>query len=490
MSSRTYSASRPRSADQVSKRAGQLLVFCTSGVVLVLEILAGRLMAPYVGVSIETFTGIIGTILAGIALGSAVGGMLADRHPPERLIGPALVIGGLASWASLPVVSIVGPGSSSESSAIVALAFLAFFAPAAVLSAVSPMVAKLMVRDLAATGTVVGGLSAAGTLGALVGTFLTGFVLVSRFATRPMVLAVGLAMVLLGVLLTLRLGAGTRPSVALLIGGLVLFGWALTADDRCEFESAYVCGSVEVDPDDSSVRTLVLDSAHHATVDLDDPAYLGFRYTRLLAGILTAVEPGPLATLHIGGGGFSFPRYIAATRPGSSSLVLEIDPLLIDIGRDELGLVTDALLEVRVGDARLALPDLESDAYDLVVGDAFNGTSVPWHLTTSEFVAELARVLRPGGVYAMNLIDGGPNRFARATAATLQLHFEHVAVIEPPGGIDATPRNQLMLASQQPLLGFSIAPDDGELVESLEAFIDGQRPLTDDFAPADQLATR
>jgi spermidine synthase len=474
----------------VTKRAALLLVFCTSGAVLVLEILAGRLMAPYVGVSIETFTGIIGTILAGIALGSAVGGKLADRHPPERLIGPTLVIGGLASWASLPVVSTVGPGSSSESGAIVALAFLAFFAPAAALSAVSPMVAKLMVRDLAATGTVVGGLSAAGTLGALVGTFLTGFVLVTRFATRPMVLAVGLAMVLLGVLLTLRLGGQTRPSLTLLASGLVLFGWAAASDDRCEFESAYVCGSVEIDAETSSVRTLVLDSAHHATVDLDDPTYLGFRYTRLFGELLSGLEPGPIDALHIGGGGFSFPRYIAAVRPGSTNLVLEIDPVLVDIGRRELGLVTDERLRVETGDARLALPHLDTRSYDLIIGDAFNGTSVPWHLTTSEFVAELARVLRPDGVYAMNVIDGGPNRFARAAAATLQLHFDHVAVIAPPGGVLSTPRNQLMLASNEPLPAFPIDPDDGQLVTSIDAFIDDQHPLTDDFAPADQLARR
>ncbi len=82
----------------MSRRYAQVLVFVTSGAVLVLEILAGRLMAPYVGVSLETFTGIIGTVLAGIALGAAVGGRLADRYDPQRLIGPALMLGGVASW--------------------------------------------------------------------------------------------------------------------------------------------------------------------------------------------------------------------------------------------------------------------------------------------------------------------------------------------------------------------------------------------------------
>ena len=78
----------------MSETRARILVFCTSAAVLVLEILAGRLMAPYVGVSLETFTAIIGTILAGIAAGSAIGGRLADRYDPELMIGPALALGG------------------------------------------------------------------------------------------------------------------------------------------------------------------------------------------------------------------------------------------------------------------------------------------------------------------------------------------------------------------------------------------------------------
>ena len=89
--------------DAVGWRAGAL-VFATSGAVLTLEIIAGRLMAPYVGVSIETFTGIIGTVLAGIAVGAAIGGWLADRRDPRLLDRPPLVIGGALCWLSLPIV--------------------------------------------------------------------------------------------------------------------------------------------------------------------------------------------------------------------------------------------------------------------------------------------------------------------------------------------------------------------------------------------------
>ena len=474
----------------MGERAAQALVFFTSAAILVIEILAGRLMAPYVGVSIETFTGIIGVILAGIALGNAAGGMLADRHAPHRLLGPALSIGGLLAWASLPIVSFVGPNTSPGSAGIIVLAGLAFFAPAAVLSTVSPMVAKLAVSDLERTGTVVGGLSAAGTVGALVGTFVTGFVLVVTFATRPVIIALGLVLVVSGAVLSVRFGGGRRPSASLVLLAVLLLGAGIAADDRCGFESAYTCGRVRVDAQDPSIRILELDGVSHSSIDLDDPTNLGFRYIRLFAAVMSEMPAGPLDVLHVGGGGFSMPQYVAAVRPGSSSLVLEIDPELVEVAERELGLVTSDSLRIQTGDARIALDDLDAGSRDLVIGDAFSGASVPWHLTTSEVVAEIDRILRRDGVYVMNVIDAAPNRFARAMAATLSLHFDHVGVLLPADGIEGYKRNQVLVASDAPLPPATPDADDGVWAPDIAAFIDGQRHLTDDFAPADQLATR
>ncbi len=141
-----------------------VLVTGTSGAVLVLEILAGRLLAPYVGVNLETYTAIIGTILAGIALGARVGGSLADRHDPRRLIPVMLVLGGALSVASLPVVRLLGgnAGANSVGMPSVLLAAVGFLPSAAVLSAIPPAVVKLQLRDLDRTGDVVGRLSAWG----------------------------------------------------------------------------------------------------------------------------------------------------------------------------------------------------------------------------------------------------------------------------------------------------------------------------------------
>jgi MFS family permease len=470
-----------------------VVVFGTSAAVLVLEIIAGRLMAPYVGISLETFTGIIGTVLAGIAVGSAVGGVVADRRDPRALIGPALIVGGGLAWLSVPIILGLGPHVGGNSPvAIVLLTASAFFLPVAVLSAVSPMVAKLRLASLTETGTVVGGLSAAGTAGALVGTFITGFVLVAAIPSRTIVIVVGAALIACGIGATWLLRRRPPAVAGVLIAFFVLWTGVNvgTAKSTCEHETAYYCVRVEVSAKDPFGRDLYLDRLRHAYVNLQDPKDLDVRYVRLFADIAAAMPSGPLGALHIGGGGFSFPRYLEAVRPGTKNLVLEIDGELVQIAKRELGLVESKDLRVDVGDARLALGKLPARSYDLIAGDAFAGESVPWHLTTTEVIQELNRVLRPGGIVMMNVIDGDHSRFARAELATLAATFRYVGVILPAGGVPKdSPVNQVLIASQAPLPKLEIDPVDGQLVagRAVREYIDHARKLTDDYAPVDQL---
>lgn len=469
-----------------------VMVFGTSAAVLVLEIIAGRLMAPYVGISLETFTGIIGTVLAGIAAGAAIGGVVADRRDPRGLIGPALIVGGALTWLSVPIVFALGPKVDNGPVAIVILTGSAFFLPVAVLSAISPMIAKLRLDRLSETGTVVGGLSAAGTAGALVGTFITGFVLVAAIPSRTIVIVVGAVLVAAGIVATWWLGRGLGAATAV---GLVLFvGWTglnvAWATSPCEHETAYYCVRIVVAAKDPDARDLYLDRLRHAYVNLDDPTDLDIRYVRLFADVVAPLRRGPLDALHIGGGGFSFPRYLDAIRPGTRNLVLEIDGELVAIAKRELGLVESKDLRVDVGDARLALGGLPGNSYDVVAGDAFAGEQVPWHLTTREVVDELDRLLRPGGIVVMNVIDGDQSRFARAELATLAAQFRHVAVILPAGGVPKdAPVNQVLIASQAPIPRLSIDPADGVLLRgsAVRRYIGGARELTDDYAPVDQL---
>ncbi len=497
--------------------AAGALTFFAAATVLVLEIAAGRLLAPYVGVSLNTYTGIIGVILAGIALGAWLGGRAADTYGPLTLLGPTLVVGGLASALAVPVVDLVGAvGLGDGIGAIVLLATLGFVAPAAMLSAVAPMVVRATISDVASSGTLVGRLSAIGTAGAITGTFLTGFVLLGALPTRAIIIGAGGLAVLVGAWLTWR-GRGpgrrgrtevTRSIGGALLGLVVVGGVAVAAPGPCERESAYYCIAVVEDPGRPTGRTLVLDRLRHAYVDLADPTHVEFGYLRSwLAALEDVIEThgDELDVLHIGGGGFTFPRWLDARSPGSSHTILELDPVVYDVARTELGFVPSATTDVRLGDARLSIRRLPDDAFDIAAGDAFGGLSVPWHLTTVEFVDEVDRVLRPDGRYVMNLIDGPGLRFALAETATLLDRFEHVAVIAPGSTLAALEGraaggggNVVLVASHVPLDLAAIearARRDGHPVRVLTgdaalALAGDVRPLTDDWAPVDQLIGR
>lgn len=472
-----------------------LVVFVASAAVLVLEIVAGRILAPYVGVSLQTFTGIIGTILAAIAVGAWTGGRLADRLDPVRLLGPVLLAGAVTAVLSPALVYVVGPSAGGESPAsIVLLAAIGFFLPAAVLSTVTPIAAKASLRTLDATGEVVGRLSAIGTAGALFGTFVTGFVLVAAIPSRPITWVVGFVLLVLGVVLSIPLGRWV------LLGALALFAVCAFGSSAiaapCDHETAYSCAVIRSYEDRPTTRALVLDTFVNSVVDVADPTFLSSRYAGVIDAVVGVVAPpGSLDIVYIGGGGYTLPRFYEATR-GATATVLELDAELPGIAERELGLVAGPWLTTDVGDARLGIRHYAGASFDLAIGDAFSGRSVPWHLTTVEFIDDVESTLGDGGAYVMNVIDHPPLRFVRAALATIADEFAHVAVVAPRSYLEGERGgNFVLVGSDVAIDGGAIAavvPTDEVVLVDAEAraWTGDARILTDDFAPADQLLSR
>jgi MFS family permease len=466
------------------------VVFVASAAVLVLEILAGRILAPYVGVTLRSFTAVIGTVLAAIAFGAWAGGRVADARDPRLVLGPVMAAGGVLAILSPAVIDVIAPDwSGEEPLQIVGLAFLGFFAPAAVLSMVPPIAAKIALRTLEQAGTVVGSLSAVATTGALFGTFITGFVLIASLPSEPITWLVGGLLLAIGAALWLPQGRGAMLTLAVVAGGGVIL--SAFVSHPCQLETAYFCVDVRVDPARPSGRELILDTLRHSYVDLEDPTYLGSRYARAMAAVVAA-EGGAERALFVGGGGFTLPRYLRATY-GTESVVLELDERLVTLAEDELGLVPGDWLDVLTGDARLTMRRSDPAGFDVVIGDAFGGRSVPWHLTTAEFLTEVRSRLDADGFYVMNVIDYPPARFARAEVATLARVFTDVAVIAPPDVLDGRRGgNYVLVGSMQPLTG-GASFDDGEAMISgaaIAGFIGDAEVLRDSFAPVDQLLGR
>jgi spermidine synthase len=381
-----------------------------------------------------------------------------------------------------------------------------------VLGMVSPLVVKLALLNLERTGNTVGTIYAFSTAGSIVGTFLTGFWLISWLGTRHIVWLVA------GVLFLTGLAIGqfhrSRKGLAVPVAALVAFaavgqGWeAGRYRAACDVESNYYCIRIlETTQNGHAARTLMLDHLIHSYVVLDDPTVLDYGYEHAYATLtrIHATGRAPLNTLFIGGGGYTFPRYVAAVYPSATVDVIEIDPAVIGTAYDRLGLPRTPRIRSFNDDARTFLIEwADPQQYDIVFGDAFNDLSVPYHLTTVEFNRIIARRLKPDGIYLVNVIDkfeGG--EFLKAYANALRTSFPHVYVFGRGAAFQPFDRNTyVLMASKQPLdhVGLEaltaeesefsrITPlDDARLNDYLRS---GRAlTLTDDFAPVDQLLAR
>ena len=198
-------------------------------------------------------------------------------------------------------------------------------------------------------------------------------------------------------------------------------------------ESGYLA-VIEPDRWVSGGYMLVVDGTPQSHVNMDDPGQLSFEYVARIGHVIDQLGmPGePITAVHLGAGALTLPRYIHATRPGSRQQVIELERELVDLVRSELPLPRDAGIRVRYGDARAVLGRLPSGLLgtaDLVVVDIFSGARTPAHVTSLEFYREVAGLLAPNGVMAINIADGPGLRYARSQAATLAATLDETAVL-------------------------------------------------------------
>ncbi|MGE3286952.1 MAG: spermidine synthase [Pseudonocardia sp.] len=223
-------------------------------------------------------------------------------------------------------------------------------------------------------------------------------------------------------------------------------------------------GSAELvgDPDRPHSWTLLVDGTSQSHVDLDDPTHLEFEYARRLGHVLDTRPPGPLRVLHLGGGAWTLPRYVAATRPGSPQRIVELDAALAALVAARLP-AEELDGGIQVEDARTALEATVAGTVDAVVLDVFAGCRIPAHLTTAQCVRAAARALAPGGLYAANVADAVPLAFARGQVAAFAETFGHVAVVVAPSVLHGPRFGNLIL------LGSDVALPAADLVRRLAA---------------------
>lgn len=425
-----------------------IAVFLSSAAGLIIEIVAGRLIAPYVGMSLYTWTAIIAVVLAGLSAGHWVGGILAAPHvdPKKgaRRVSVALLLAALSSLAILVLIRTISGHLLSSGlaliPAIVILTTLLFFLPSFFVGIVSPILTKLAIDARPGEhGRIIGRMYALGTLGSIAGTLLSGYFFISWIGSIGTVIMVA---GLYGVLALAFAAADPLRLAALLIffgGTSGLYAWGSTVKaftSYCEVESDYFCIQVRDFSSQSGRESalMVLDHLAHSINDQADPGLLYSPYIHFVDEY-TKRRFGPTLppkAFFIGGGGFSLPRAWGSDYLGLAELtVAEIDPAVTYVARKFLWFKPETTgLEILHQDARLALQALAAEpTFDVIFGDAFHDISIPQHLVTREFHSEIKKRLRPDGFYVVNAVDlGADPRFLLSLTRTLKLDFAHVEI--------------------------------------------------------------
>ena len=270
--------------------------------------------------------------------------------------------------------------------------------------------------------------------------------------------------------------------------------------------------SVELvaDPGRPGSWTVLAEGFPQSHVDLDDPRHLEFEHMRRLGHIVDLAAPAgqPIRALHLGGGGLTLARYVAATRPGSPQLAVDNDAGLVQLVRQRLPLSQrrpGARIRVRVGDARAVLGSLRPGTFDVVIADLFAAGQTPAHLTSAEFTIAAARAMTEHGIFAVNVGDGPPLAHARERVATTRSVLPSACLIADPGVLRGRRFGNLVLAaSRDPLPVAELSrrcaadPFPGRVVHGadLDRFAAGARTISDASAtlspapPPDLFQTR
>jgi spermidine synthase len=483
----------------------------SGGVLLALEIVASRVIAPYFGNSVYVWGSLIGVFLAALSTGYYLGGRISTRWPSP---GPFLALVFLAGAATYPIphfsAAVLGQIAVRDfgprGNPLLASTVL-FFIPSALMATISPYAVRLRAKSVEGVGDVAGRLYALSTLGSIAGTLLAAFVLISTFGVRSIVQILGvteMGLAVLGLAWVRRAGAAAAAAAG--TAAVLLLSGSVPTDAASVIRARDTVYHRITVSDEGQIRYLRLDNYWQSARDRGDPLRTVFDYTDYLH-LPVLFDPGFRRVLFVGMGGGTAPTRFHHDYPNATIEVVEIDPAVVETARTLFGLPDDARLKVHVMDGRLWLRRA-TQQYDLVILDAYLIDTIPFHLATREFYQEVAARLAPGGVLASNVIGavrGSDSRLFRAIYKTLRSVFPQVYVFPVGGGEPQALRNIIVVSAEAPPLTPSEivaravgARRDG--LVSIEGFEHdaatlltrpvetGDVPvLTDDYAPTDAL---
>ncbi len=507
--------SRPDSAPPVSPYAPWLLgaiCFLAGASVMVIEITANRLLSPLFGNSVYTWTSLIGVILVSFSVGGYLGGWLTDKRADFSLLGWLLAGAAVMTMFIPGVHSIVGPwyqGAGLISGPLFVSLFV-FAIPGVLLGAISPASVRLFssLHQDSHVGYAAGTISMLGSLGSFVGTFLTGFFLLGAFGVKTIFLGTGVILFLLS--LVAFAIAGRKPLdqlpiwISALIAGAVGFTSDVQAKENVLFQHESFYHRVQVTEAGTGSfarRFLELDSTMEGGMEVATGGIV-LPYQEYWQVPKLRKDFKMERALFLGAGAFGMPEAVSKEWPAAEVDVVEIDPVVVEVGRKFFKLSEFPKVHAHADDARRFLNRQTGVKYDMIFGDAYNGVqAIPVHLASREFFQSVKEHLSEHGVFVMNIIsavEGRKSALLAGMLATLNEVFPKVEVCAV-GGRWADIQNVILIASAQdwePLfMNMNYIHGDWEDRLARGFVPDLRRPkggqvFTDDHNPVDAIIAR
>jgi predicted membrane-bound spermidine synthase len=433
--------------------------FLAGGSVMIIELAGNRILAPWFGNSLYTWTGLIGVILVSISAGYYLGGYLADRRPDYVVLSHLLTAAAILTILVPTVATALEELLASMGvvwGPVLATALL-FAVPGCLLAAVSPFAIRLisLLSEDKTVGVSAGTIGMVATLGSVVGTFGSGFVLIPHMGLRSLFITTGLILAVLSgagyLLFSARLKRRKRIAAIPLLAAALSAAYGFLVDPRSKtteilnlpakviFEQTTFYHRIQVaempvqDPETGQMIDtalfLKLDTTQEGSQFVRSPQDMVCPYQDYWQ-LVRLFSPELKRAVFLGGGAFTMPEAVVDAFPQATVDVVEIDPAVIEVGRkyfrvrqyERRGMTT------RADDARRFLRSA-APGYDVIFGDAYSGVGcVPAHLVTREFFQLVESRLNDRGIYIMNLLSAVEGRDAalfRSVARTLSTVFDH-----------------------------------------------------------------
>ena len=440
------------------------VVFTSGAAVMVFELIAPRLYAPFYGTSIFIWTNVIGVVMISLSLGYFLGGRIADKWPNKDSLFYALLSGGLAAYVVTITHDLVLLTTldifENEIFGSFVVSVLILFPLNFVLGMVAPITIRLEVRDKKHTGRTSGNIYALSTLGSITGTFLSGFWLIPNFGLNKILLAVSIILIGCALIVSSDKFLKRLSLFLIFIAFLVYsflspqkvfkniyenyFYFKLIADFNSKYNRMWIYDrhSKSKDP-----QRYLSNSQSAIFLNKDPSNFMVFNYNKYFE-LSEYFFPSPKNVLLIGGGAYTYAYKMQVDHPDRSIDVVEIDPALWDIAIEYFKFRPNNQITNYPQDGRAYL-NKNIKQYDVIFFDAFmNGSAMPFQLATKEAYTKAYHSLNSNGLVLINIIsriNGPGSELFKSQYLTLKSVFPEVKFFSTENAPEYIQRNIVLI---------------------------------------------